>query len=182
MIKPATLGIFVFFLVFFSCKTDLKEIKKLSQIDTLPQMYAKNMVLKQSENGITTLELSAPVVKSYQTEDPYTIFPAGVRVTFFDSLLRPKLEITANQGIKYERKQLMEAKGNVIVHDYKQHRTLNTEKLSWDEKSRHIFTDEFVKYTTPTAIITGTGLNADDIFSEWEIKNVSGVLKANDNH
>jgi hypothetical protein len=53
---------------------------------------------------------------------------------------------------------------------------LNTEELRWDQDSGKIYTDQFVRITTPDQIITGTGLVSDQSFSDWEILNVSGTL------
>ncbi|MBK6833790.1 MAG: LPS export ABC transporter periplasmic protein LptC [Bacteroidetes bacterium] len=44
------------------------------------------------------------------------------------------------------------------------------------KKKHKIYTDAYVEITTKREIIKGTGMEANEDFSEWEIKNVSGTL------
>ena len=54
---------------------------------------------------------------------------------------------------------------------------LNTEQLFWDMRTKKLFSDKFVKITTKSEIITGTGFEADENMQNWEINNISGVLE-----
>ena len=58
---------------------------------------------------------------------------------------------------------------------------LGTEELVWDQQKGRIYTDKFVKITTPDQIITGEGMESDQTFSDWEIMNVSGTINRKKN-
>lgn len=165
----------------FSCENDLKVVQGLTITDSLPNIAVDNIRVKQSENGLITLELTAPVMKSYQQgKDPYTLFPDGVKIIFFDSLMRPKSDLTANYGISWDNRNIMEAKGNVIIRNLVKGEQLNTEYIKWDQNTRKGSTDEFVKITTPDKIIMGKGMESDEIFDNWIIRNVQGTLYVKD--
>jgi len=72
----------------------------------------------------------------------------------------------------------MEAKNNVIVTNIKGE-ILNTEHLIWDQNKKIIYSDVFVKITTPTQILFGKGLESDERFENWKIKNPTGNIFIN---
>ena len=53
---------------------------------------------------------------------------------------------------------------------------LNTEHLIWLQKEEKIYTEEFVKITTPDEIIYGDGLEANQQFTKYRIKNIKGTI------
>ena len=67
------------------------------------------------------------------------------------------------------------AKNDVVVVNQKGEQ-LNTEKLLWDENTGKIYSDEFVKITTPDEIIMGKGFEANQDFSKYKIFKVTGNI------
>jgi hypothetical protein len=57
---------------------------------------------------------------------------------------------------------------------------LNTEHLIWDEGKKKITSDAFVKITTAKEIIMGKGLEANQDFTQYEIKEVTGTIRIDD--
>ncbi len=164
----------------FSCKNDIKKVNQLTTLDSLPDISIKSIRVKQSESGQITLQLIAPRLNSYQGKDPYTEFPEGIHIIFYDSLMRPKSELTAKYGISWDARKVMEAKGNVVVKNFVKRAQLNTEHLTWDENKRKMFSDQFVKITTPEKIISGKSMESDEVFDNWVIRNVSGTFYVNE--
>lgn len=160
----------------FSCKNDLQKVNQLTAKDSIPDISIKNIVVKQSESGMITLELFAPRLNSFQGKDPYTVFPEGIRIIFFDSLMVPKSELTAKYGISWDNRKVMEARGDVVVKNFTKKAQLNTEHLTWDENKRKMFSDQFVKITTPEKIIMGKSMESDEVFDNWVVRNVSGTF------
>jgi hypothetical protein len=54
---------------------------------------------------------------------------------------------------------------------------LETEKLIWDENSQRIYTDAAVKITTDKEIIMGRGMESNQDFSKYELKQVTGTIQ-----
>jgi len=69
--------------------------------------------------------------------------------------------------------------GNVVFVNDKGEK-LETEKLTWIEKDAKIRTEDAVKITTANEVITGYGLEADEDFSNYTIRNISGIVNVED--
>lgn len=165
----------------FSCENDMMAVIKLSSKDSIPDVAVSNVHVKQSEMGKLSLELTAPKMISYQTSDAYTEFPNGLRIVFFDSIMQPKTEITANYGISWDSRRTMQARGNVVIRNFQKREQLNTESLFYDRNSRKISTTDFVKITQPDKIILGKGMESDEQFDNWIIRNPSGTIYVEEN-
>ena len=104
----------------------------------------------------------------------------GLRVDFFDNLSNITSTLTAKYGRYFESKGNVLVKDSVVVRNDKGE-TLHTEELIWNEKMGKFFTDKQVKVNTPTQIIFGDGLEANQDFSVYEIKNVKGTILVDKN-
>jgi LPS export ABC transporter protein LptC len=160
----------------FSCENDMMAVIKLSAKDSIPDVTIINVNNKRSEMGKLILELTAPKMISYLTRDAYTEFPNGLKIIFYDSIMQPKSELTANYGISWDTKHTMQARGNVVIRNFQKREQLNTESLLYDQNTKKVSTDEFVKITTPDRIIMGKGMESDELFGNWVIKNVTGTF------
>jgi len=89
-----------------------------------------------------------------------------------------KMEATlsANYGIHYPQRKRMEVKYNVVVVN-KNGETLNTEHLIWDEVTKKIHSDAFVKITTAKEIIMGNGFESNEDLTQYQIKDVTGTIQ-----
>ncbi len=167
-------GLISLIVVLTSCENDIQTINLLSQADSLPQEFARDIEVYYSDSGRVKAYLSGPLMVRHEVADPYMEFPEGFKVIFYDSLMQPKSEITAKYGIVYEKRDVMEAKNNVIVKNVKKQEQLNTEHLIWDRKKRLIYSDVFIKITKPDEVLYGDGLRSDENFESYVIKNPSG--------
>ena len=55
--------------------------------------------------------------------------------------------------------------------------TLKTEELIWDQKKKKIYSNTFVEIRTKSEIIYGEGLEADETFSNYTIKKITGTIQ-----
>jgi len=165
----------------FSCENDMMAVIKLSSKDSIPDITINNVHVKQSENGKMTLELTAPKMISYQARESYTEFPNGLKIIFYDSIMQPKSELTANYGVSYDSKHTMLARGNVVVRNFQKQEQLNTESLLYDQLTKKVSTEEFIKITQPDKTILGKGMESDELFDNWVIRHVSSTIYVNEN-
>ncbi len=177
--------LFIFTCVFYTgCKNDIDEVNRVNANDTIPTMYAKDVSIAQSESGFMKYNLTAPVLYRYETKKGVTVkFPEGFKVVFFDSLDPSKIrtEITARYGINRETEKIMEAKSDVVVINHLKGEQLNTEHLIWDQNLRKVYSDVFVKITTPDRILYGDGMQSDEAFYHWRIHKPRGEMYVNEN-
>lgn len=109
-------------------------------------------------------------------EDPVDEFSEGIEVTSFNSSGEVSSVVTAERATNFTKREIMVAKDSVIVRD-SEGKMLQTELLTWDKTEAKIYTDQFVKITTPTEILFGDGLEAAQDFSSYEILNIKGRIK-----
>ena len=146
----------------------------------MPFETTRNAVLVYSDSAIIKLRLTAGKVDNYISgEKPYTEFTEGVEMIFYNDDMTRESQLTADHAIHYQKSGKMEAKNNVIVIN-KKGEMLNTEHLIWDENEHMINTEEFVKITTADEIIYGDGLEANEDFTQYKIKNIKGTIQINE--
>lgn len=166
----------------FSCENKMSEIDKLTSKDINTDNHIESLDMIYTDSGIVKLRLKAPLLIVHEDkEEPHKEFPKGLEVFFFkdrDSVVENYLK--ANYGMNYEKKDLTEVRGNVIVVNDKGD-TLKTEKLFWDSKKKLIYSDELVRILQKDQVIIGEdGFEADESFSYYSIKNSSGDINVED--
>ena len=169
--------LFIFIMSLQSCENDIKTVSQLTIIDSLPVETVRDIEVIQSDSGKITFKLTSPELNRYEGPDPYMEFPRGFKIIFFDSAMQIKSQLTGNYGVSYEKRKIMEAKNNVEVINYQRNEKLNTEHLIWDQKQKLIYSDVFVKVTSPDRTIFGeNGLEADERFDSWKLKKAKGEI------
>lgn len=175
-----------FFLTFlYSCENDIAVVNAVTAADekAKPIETSKNVEFLYSDSARVRSRLKTPILDHYLGKKPYYEMSKGMDVVFFNGIGQEETKITANYGIGYDsgngttdsKMSIMEAKGNVIVVNEKGDK-LNTEHLIWNSVTKKIYTNEFVKITTKDEVIWGDGLEANEDFTEYEIKRVKGQI------
>jgi LPS export ABC transporter protein LptC len=161
-------------MMLLSCENDIKVINSLSGVDSLPLEIAYDVEIQFSDSGRLQAVLMAPVMERVNDVDEYLEFSEGFKAVFYDSVANPESEITAKYGINYEKKDLMEARHNVVIKNFAKQEQLNTEHLIWDRKGKKIFSDVFITLTKPEEVLYGDGFTSDENFETYEVINPSG--------
>jgi len=174
LIKVIT--VFIGVVILSSCKNDIDVINSFTELHNLPSQSVRNLETIYTDSGKIQIKLLAPELKRFSNvEEPYIEFPAGIKVVFYDKNQEPESQLTAKYAIYSETNELWEARDSVIAINNLGD-TLNTELLFWDEKKELIYTNKFVKITTENEVIWGEGLEANQEFTDWKIKNVKGII------
>lgn len=170
---------------FTACENDIDVVNSITAEaeKKLPLESSKNVEFLYSDSAIVRARLNAPQIDRYGGKKPYLEMPLGMNVVFYQEDKKEQTKLTANYGIGYDSgngvMEKMEAKGNVIVINEKGDK-LNTEHLIWNTFTKKIYTDAFVKITTKDQTIIGDGMEADQDFSNYRIKNVTGTFDVGD--
>lgn len=168
--------VIIFIGMLFSCENDKELVNGFNNSKKkIPDESASDIEIIYSDYGVARMKLNAPKLERYLGDTPYVEFPEGIQVEFFDSLKKPESKLTAGYAISRETENIMEAKRDVIVINEKGE-ILNTEHLVWDQTKEKIYTQEFVKITTADEIIMGEGMEADQHFTHYKIKNITGTI------
>jgi len=156
-----------------SCENPITEVQEIAKVDTLPAVSAYNIeYLRTNETNKQVLLISPQMDRYTEKNNPYSEFPQGFEITFYDTLGNKTSYIRANYGIDYKRRNILEARNDVVVKNLETEEQLNTENLIWDRKKKIIYTTTFVKITSPDKVIFGDSLWATEDFSKRRIHRI----------
>ena len=174
LIFISLLQILIFILSSCSKEQQTVQIKVRSDID--PSMSADNINVLFSDSGKIEARLTAPMLNQYSGQNPRMEFPKGFKIYMYDSIMRVQSTITARYGIRYDFKDYMEARKDVIVRNELKNEQLNTEHLIWDERSHRIYNNDPIKVTTPGKVLYGNDLESDEGFTRYNFKHPTGEM------
>ena len=174
IIIPVLTGIIIFFA---SCeRNNIEKINEITSELNAPTVAVTNTEIIVTKNALIEVKVISKQINRYiNIDEPYTEFPKGLYVEFYDSTQKVTSFIKANYCIYDETEQLWTAE-NDVVSVSEQGDTLNTEYLVWDQKSAKIYSDRYVRITNEDGIIHGKGFEANQDLSNWKIKKTSGTL------
>jgi LPS export ABC transporter protein LptC len=165
----------------FACKNDMETITSLTVDDSVASETAKDIEMIYSDSGKILIKLISPLLNRYMSDEPYLEFPEGLHLFFYDSVMQVQSELTANYGINWEDKKMMEVKDDVVITNHPKKEVLNTEHVIWDQRIKKIYSDVFVKRTSPEGVLYGEGFDADESLKAWKLRKVSGEFTFEDN-
>ena len=159
-----------------SCENDLEKVEKIASNEvSLPVETSKDVEITYSDSSIVRAKLISPVLKYYKVTNAYHEMPKGIYVEFYGPNKRIESTLTAKYGRKFMNQGIIEVKDSVVVINNKGER-LDTEKLIWNEKTRKIYTNSFVRITTEKDIMFGEGLEANQNFTNYKIFKYRGSI------
>lgn len=145
-----------------------------------PTQQGKGITMIYTDSSRLKMVLKAGQMLTYDknVKEPFTLLPDGLTMGFYSAEEKLEATLSANYGIHYPQRKRMEVKYNVVVVN-KNGETLNTEHLIWDEVTKKIHSDVFVKITTAKEIIMGKGFESNEDLTQYQIKEVTGTIQLN---
>lgn len=160
-----------------ACKNDPKEIHALMSKGEAQEDKAFDVTILYSENGKTKARLfTREFVRNEVAKPPYVDMKKKLFVEFFDDSMKVNNTLSAKYARYYEQQENVLIRDSVVVVN-KKGEELNTEELVWNQKLRKFYTEKFVRITTPTQVMYGDGLEANEDFSWYEIKHPKGIVQ-----
>ncbi|ARS37087.1 LPS export ABC transporter periplasmic protein LptC [Pontibacter actiniarum] len=159
------------------CERDIKNPDEEERY-TGPTIENHDVTTLYSDSARLMIKLQAPVQQEFEGGEG--VFPKGFYVEFYDDNGKLESTLRGNYGKQEPNKNMYTARGNVVVNNLKKQEKLETEELFWDRSKAKIFTDKFVRITTPEEVLTGTGLTANQDMSRYSIKKVTGKFNFNE--
>lgn len=186
IVTKATQGIrgiasLLLILFLINCQNKKEQIHKLTPPAERPAQKSKNVTLLYSDSSRLKAILYANDMIAYEKNqsDPFIFFPNNTKIIFYDQTQIPTSTLTANQAVYFTKTQKAYLKYNVhFINDKKEH--LITENVLWNQSTGKISTDQSVKIITPKQIINGKGIECEEDFSDYIIKNITGIIQLND--
>lgn len=162
-----------------SCSNSMNEINELMNKNQMQEDRGKDVTVIYSRNGKVEARLfTHELIRKETATPPYTEMKNGLKVEFFDDSAHVKNTLTARYARWYTQEKNILVRDSVVVINNEGKR-LDTEELIWNNTIQKFFTEKPVSITTPTQIIYGKGMEADQDFSHYEITHITGAVRVN---
>ena len=154
--------------VVYSCKSNLSEADKLD-LNKTPLQTVEDMFYVKTENGRLSMRVESPRMEVYEHDTiAFDLFPSGIRVFAYADDGTLETTIVANQARhdkypKHKEDELWSVFGNVVVRNILRKQTMETDTLYWDSKTHEIWTDCYIKLSSPDGFMQGTGMRSDEM-------------------
>lgn len=160
-----------------SCSNDPEQIRQLTESRNLKEDRAKGITAIYSKNGIVKAQLSAALyVKNPAAKMPYTDLNKDIKVDFYGDSGQVVHQLTADSCRFYDNDGNALIWGHVSIKSTKGE-SLYTDELVWHRNTEHFFTEKPVKIVTGNETLYGTGLEANQDFSWYQITNPTGSVR-----
>lgn len=161
--------------MFFSCKNNFKEVQKIGVLQNEPMGIAEQINLKYTDSGRLKANLLSPKMLDFSNRDfSFTEFPEGITLYLFDEQNK-KSKIISDYAIVYNETDLIDLRGDVQITTETRD-TIFAEQLYYDQKRDWVFSNQPVKYVSPTKIVTGNAFDSNRDFSSYGITEVTSTV------
>lgn len=142
-------------------------------------MLGENLIVVETQNGKKSYRFTTPLMEEYGlAKEPYREFRKGVNIITYkdDSLSTVDATLRANYAIYYTNRELWEARGNVVA-ETADDRTLYTEQLFWNAKTKRIYSNVDTKIVQRDGVFYGEGFESDDALRDWRFRRTTGRME-----
>lgn len=162
-------------LLLVSCQNRVVDPNEIS-VYSGPIVSARNVESRFSDSSILRVVMRTPLQYEFSSGDRE--FPEGLHLDFYDEKGVYSSTMDSKYG-RYDRNNdIYIGIGQVVIRNVKEQKKMETEELKWNRATKMVYTDKYVKITTPTELLTGVGLEAKQDFSWYRILKPSGNAKA----
>lgn len=142
-------------------------------ISQTPRQVADSLYLVQTTNGGISRRLVAKRMEKYELDTlSYDLFPEGFDVYSYNETGDLETHIhakIAKHSTIRQYKEKWEAYGDVVITNFLKGEQMFTDTLYWDHYTHTIFTDCFVKMSSPRGFMQGIGMESDEMARNAEI-------------
>lgn len=165
-------------LLLAGCENDIEKINMLNTGGDFPDLRGQDIEVIYSDSARVKVQMFAKELNQYNNaEKPYSEFPQGMKVYFFNDSMEIESEILANYAIYYNDEKLWHAKGNVIAENHKTGERLDTEELFWDEEKEEIYSDSYTRIVNENGTFYGqNGFRSNQSLTEYTLIGSKGVM------
>ena len=134
--------------------------------------YSEKLSIVMSQNGRRSYLFETPLLEGYTLgAEPYREFRKGIKITTYqdDSLAQVDMVLTANYAIYYEKRELWEAKGDVVGRKF-DGKQLYTQQLFWDARTQKVYSNVDTKLVQGNNVSVGESFEATEDLSDWRFR------------
>jgi hypothetical protein len=161
------------------CSDGMEQID-LDDSDAPPSQTIRDAHIIRSEKGELQLEMTAPIIMKYTKPEAKTVYPDGVRITFFDEDKKPKAFFTAQKAVSFDNENRLEARDSVVIIDYRSNDTTYLADIIWDSRAKRIYREHPLRSVNGKKVTYGDSFESDDHFEHPQIMHQRGTIEWNE--
>lgn len=144
--------------------------------DSVPIMVTREVSTYISDSGVVKYKIIADEWKVFDRLDPSRwTFEEGVYLEKYDNKLNIEATILADTAYYYDKQELWELRGNVHIENVEDEQ-FDTQLLFWNQKSKQVYSDQYIRIRQQKRIITGMGFTSNQDFTHYTIKQTQGIF------
>lgn len=144
--------------------------------DSVPIMTTRGVSTYISDSGIVRYKIITQKWDVYDRLDPSRwAFEQGIYLEKFNNLLSIEATIIADTAYYFDKQELWELRGNVHIEN-EQDEQFDTQLLYWNQKTKQVYSDLYIRIRQQKRIITGIGFTSNQEFTNYTIKNTQGIF------
>ena len=148
--------------------------------DSVPVMITREVSTFVSDSGVVRYKIITAEWKVYDRLDPsHWSFERGIYLEKFDNELIIEATITADTAYYYDKQELWELRGNVHIEN-EQDEQFDTQLLFWNQKTKQVYSDQYIHIQQQKRVITGIGFTSNQDFTNYTIKQTQGIFPVKD--
>lgn len=153
----------------------MKEVNELISPATAQEDRGIDVTVLYSRDGKIQARLfTHELIRNEHANPPFADMKNGLKVEFFDDSAKVKNTLSARNARWYTKENNILIRDSVkVVNDKGE--MLETSELVWNQTIAKFFTEKAVSITTPTQIIYGKGMEANQDFSYYKIIKPTGM-------
>ena len=144
--------------------------------DSVPVIVTRDVSTYISDSGVVRYKIITDEWRVYDRLDPSMwTFEQGIYLEKFNNDLSIEAVIIADTAYYYDKQELWELRGNVHIEN-EQDEEFDTQLLFWDQKTKRVYSDLYIRIRQQKRIITGIGFTSNQDFTRYTIKNTQGIF------
>ena len=151
-----------------------EELQNIEENEKISDQICYDLDIAFIDSSNTKAILKANRARIYLDSNE-TLLDNGVKVRFFSSSGKQSGTLNSDNVRVDDLTKNMFATGNVVVISDSSRTKLETSELEWNQEKKKIFSNVYVKITSPNETIEGIGLESDEKLDNYRIYKVSGI-------
>ena len=144
--------------------------------DSVPVMTTRDVSSYVSDSGVVRYKIITEEWKVFDRLDPSRwSFEQGIYLERFDDSLNIEAIIQADTAYYYDKEELWELRGDVHIENI-QDEQFDTQLLFWSQKTKRVYSDQYIRIRQQKRVITGVGFTSNQDFTDYTIKQAQGIF------
>lgn len=144
--------------------------------DSVAVMVTHDVSTYISDSGVVRYKIITDEWKVFDRLNPSMwSFEEGIYLEKFNNDLNIEATILADTAYYYDKLELWELRGNVHIEN-EQDEQFDTQLLFWNQKTKKVYSDLYIRIRQQKRIITGIGFTSNQDFTNYTIKQTQGIF------